>query len=461
MRISRPLAALLAGLTLVASNALAAEHQFPYEATVQTNEVEVRSGPGQRYYVTGRVKLNDKVTVHRHDPGGWFMVAPPAGSFSWIEASLVRPTEGNRGVVEASQIGEGPSIHAIVRIGSEFSDEHSFYGRELATGDEVTILGEKTLNTDRGAIRMYKIVPPALEYRWVKGDYIVAASGGGTAAAWTPPTNTIRDSAVAPAGFQTESGPAVTALPRTVASTIPAAQATSSSLAPGSRSRLAEIDRRYLEMIQQPVEQWSLDSLISDYEGLRSSDPATAAQVEQRLSVLAARKKISTEWQEFLSLTTSTSQRDAELVALGGGPVAGTIGGPQPTTILQAGAQIVVQPQAGPTGPAPEAAPQTPQPGVPGAEESQPGLPVQPAVTPRLDGAGIVQRMPTGRRGWFTYVLTDRSGRVLAELRPGEGMNLESSVGQPLGVVGSRSKGPQGQADVIDVRQVLPVQLTP
>ena len=53
--------------------------KFPYEAVVDSDNVLVRSGPGRRYYPTGRLAASDRVVVHRHDPGGWCMIAPPEG----------------------------------------------------------------------------------------------------------------------------------------------------------------------------------------------------------------------------------------------------------------------------------------------------------------------------------------------------------------------------------------------
>ncbi len=70
------------GLLLIAyaSETRASAPKFPYDAVVQADDVEVRSGPGTHYYATGVLKKSDTVTVHRHDPGGWFMVSRPRGA---------------------------------------------------------------------------------------------------------------------------------------------------------------------------------------------------------------------------------------------------------------------------------------------------------------------------------------------------------------------------------------------
>ena len=58
--------------------------EFPYEATVVAEEAYIRSGAGESYYPTQKLPRETTVIVHRHDPGGWYMIDPPQGSFSWI-----------------------------------------------------------------------------------------------------------------------------------------------------------------------------------------------------------------------------------------------------------------------------------------------------------------------------------------------------------------------------------------
>ena len=85
-----------------------------------------------------------------------------------------------------------------------------------------------------------------------------------------------------------------------------------------------------------------------------------------------------------------------------------------------------------------------------------------PAPAPGgLSGAGIVQKVAGPRGGPATYVLTDRNGRMLALLQPAQGVNLESLVGQPVGLIGPRGFDPRMRADVIQVVRAVPVQLAP
>jgi hypothetical protein len=467
----RALALALSVGLLTTATALAQIQQFPYEANVQANDVYVRSGPGQRYYPTGKLKLGDRVVVHRHDPGGWFMIAPPAGSFSWIDASLVRKAGPNRGVIEVPPLGTGQTARAIVRIGSEFSDDHTIYSRELLTGDEVAILGEKHLPTDRGSVLMYKISPPPLEYRWVKGDFIRPASAEtrrqaerdpfATPFAQRDPTSPGTATPVARGAEIGDRDAVDRELQRAQRSTA-ARRAHSGQDADSGDTRLSDLDNQYAVMIGQDPATWRLDDLEREYRALQASaDARTNRAVEQRLAAIAARKRIQAEYQDFLRLTTQTTQRDAQLLTLQNGGLLPTpvsappvqLGTPEPVT------------DGGPSLPgAPPAAPPPAPPGTP----TVPSIPEQPlpaekgdAVTPRFDGAGLIHRSGNMFPGMPAHVLVSPDGRILAYLEAVQGINLDQYLGQSLGLTGQRTHDPRLGADRIVVRRLAPVQLKP
>ena len=89
----------ICGLAAVgASSAAGQETSFPYTAYANTDDTYVRSGPGKNYYPTDKLARGDKVEVYRHDPGGWYAVRPPRGSFSWVPARLLQPTKDGLGI---------------------------------------------------------------------------------------------------------------------------------------------------------------------------------------------------------------------------------------------------------------------------------------------------------------------------------------------------------------------------
>jgi hypothetical protein len=335
---------------------------------------------------------------------------------------------------------------------------------------------QKTLNTDRGALRVYMIAPPSLEYRWVKGDFIVPVGEELRASSPTDPflrPDAGPAAAIAPDSFAQPGDKDPFAVPfrpgaapaagsasaatstRTVVATAPA----------GAKEALAQLDLRYLELLQQSPEHWDLDTLVSDYQALRvHADADLTELIDDRLGALESRRQVWNDYREFVQLTTETSARDAELAAMQAGGVvpaafdpaaAGSIGvTPIPTTESSA---------TGPTWWTPRAVTAA------GATSSQPVVtaPVSNAAAPgsasplpQFDGAGIVQRMPN-RRGQLLHVLADPRGRVLAVLQAPPTFNLDGYVGRSLGVIGHRFHDPRLRTDVIHVQQILPVQLAP
>jgi len=87
--------ALLSALGMVVVAAVPARAQtFPTELTIMVPEIEVRSGPTEKYYPTSKLRFGDRVTVIRQDATqhDWLAIKPPAGSFSWIKADFVDQT---------------------------------------------------------------------------------------------------------------------------------------------------------------------------------------------------------------------------------------------------------------------------------------------------------------------------------------------------------------------------------
>jgi hypothetical protein len=439
----------LAGYLLGTFPASAQITQFPYEAVVQADDVFVRSGPGQeRYYPTGKLKQGDRVTVVRHDPGGWYVIVPPPGSFSWIDAGLVRKTGPNQGTVEVPQPTGGPEARAIVRIGSQFGDDCSIYSRELATGDVVEILGEKQLRLERGPALMYQIKPPAQEFRWVKGDYIVPVSAQLKQERDRDPFATPSTAKPAPENDPFGAPGTTIVRERELQRGTPTGAA-----ATATDARLQELDHRYASMMAQDPSQWRLDELEREYQTLDTgSDAALQRIVEQRLAAIRTRRQALADYLEFLRLTSETTQRDAQLLSMQTG---------RPVPVFTSNPLV----QLGPPQSSPESA------SVPPTSGAQLGptieaLPEEPLpqavdqVAPRLDGAGIIQRS-SNPLGFVQYVLTAPNGGVLATLEPGQGINLEPYVGRPMGVIGQRTHDPRTRVDRIEVRRLTPVQLIP
>ena len=155
----------LIGLLGVSSLCVAAQRDFPYEAIVEGDNVDVYAGPSRRYYPTSQLQRGERVTVHREDPGGWCMIAPPPGSFSLVRGDDIEKTNKSQGVARTNGLA--------VYCGSTLSDRYDTEQVRLRKGQHVEILGEVTVDAAGfGKKRMLKIVPPTGEWRWVPGQYL-------------------------------------------------------------------------------------------------------------------------------------------------------------------------------------------------------------------------------------------------------------------------------------------------
>jgi hypothetical protein len=213
MRLVR--AALLGCCVLTASPA-GGEQVFPYKAFITTDDVYVRSGPGQGYYPTDRLKAGQEVEVYRHDPGGWYAIRPPEGSFSWVSGRFLQPGADNLAVVNVDRVA--------ARVGSRFSDIRDVIQVRLHNAEVVEVLEKVESQANPQDRIWYKIAPPSGEFRWVFGKYVdpdyprdglrKAQAGdveaGGAAA---EPVATSTPTAVVPTSRQVAEGPSVS-IPR-------------------------------------------------------------------------------------------------------------------------------------------------------------------------------------------------------------------------------------------------------
>ena len=85
-----PLAVLLAYFTIAAT--AAAEPAFPYNAYITGDDVYVRSGPGENYYPTDKLKAGTEIEVYRHDPGGGSPSVRPRAASPGSPATICNPT---------------------------------------------------------------------------------------------------------------------------------------------------------------------------------------------------------------------------------------------------------------------------------------------------------------------------------------------------------------------------------
>jgi SH3-like domain-containing protein len=85
---------LLAMLLLIAAPLAAQDREVPYWASIKTEKLNLRAGPGRDYpvrWVYHRVGLPLKV-IRVHE--GWRLVRDPAGDEGWVTANLLSKDHG-------------------------------------------------------------------------------------------------------------------------------------------------------------------------------------------------------------------------------------------------------------------------------------------------------------------------------------------------------------------------------
>ncbi len=489
----------LAMVMLMAATGWSQDRKFPYEAVVDLDAEYIRCGPGPKYYPTDKLPRGQTVTVVRHDPGGWAMIAPPPESFSWINAEYVQRLDNNRGTVTANNI--------IVHVGSKLGDERSVYQRTLSKNDGVEILSETKVVTERGPVMMYRIKPPPREYRWIATKALVPASAfkGGPAGAPLKPPAAPLPNITGPIALETEfpvipaedpftlttpvstapvpTGPAMSApivatpVSNGPALGLPKPQPSPSTPLVGTidphRSRFYEIDEQMRAMLQRDPLEWNLAAVERDLLELDKQPipPNLHVQIQSRLKHLQKYAKMQQDFLDLHQLTSETKRRDAELLSLQrqtddqlrlleSGQVTSPNSQPAPTPIAQPTPIPVSSPTTRPAPVTPRPTPRPAPPVNPGARPPvaapAPRSAAPPAV-PKFDGAGIVQKRSDDGKPAYAIVAPD--GRLLAYLQAPPELDLAPYVNFQMGVIGDRAFDAAVNADVIQVRGLQPVQL--
>jgi Bacterial SH3 domain len=422
--------------------------QFPYEAAITQDETYVRSGPGTRYYPTSRLARGTKVTVHRHDPGGWYMIAPPSDSFSWIRSDYVSQQANGTGTVTENQV--------VVRVGTTFGDTRDVEQKRLSRGDRVQILGEKVFQVDGSSIAMYKIAPPRGEYRWVPGQFVASQDSFARQDTRPDPFETpVIDSRPKPKPdpfanpAPASQRPVVKSEgPRTTDSLRPGDAVVETTpvqpkISPEQLQQLSQLDAEFRKMVHLEIPEWNFVKLEEGYRKLQAADAAESLQyqLDQRFAALAKYQKIKDQYDDFVHLTEETAKRDAEILRTSGRNVPPIVSPQEPKVPAPVDSKSI------------QPIPETNPPVTRSNEESSSD------AAPKLAGAGIVSRAVVNFPGAPRHLLLSPDGRMLAFLLPQGNLDLDRYAGHAMGVVGTRSHRDDLQADVIVVESVVPVRL--
>jgi len=140
-----------------------AEEVLPRKAHVGNKTAVVHSGPGAQHYATDELQPGEEVEVWRRRADGWLAIRPPKSSFSLIEGRGLRRLPGTD---LAEVIGE----NIVSWVGSTTSDGgRCGWQIRLHAGEKVVVLGEERRSLHNGSPPkpVYRIAPPAGEFRWI------------------------------------------------------------------------------------------------------------------------------------------------------------------------------------------------------------------------------------------------------------------------------------------------------
>src|SRR5260221_5257094 len=180
----------VAALALLLGGPAGAEEKafLRYPATVVQTTAEVRSGPGEKMYVTNRLGRGDKVTVVGTRDGGWLAIEPPEGSFSWMNERFLKHLQEPR----IAYVDTSADVPAPVLVGSLYVEgKPTVRGTEVKAGTILWTTWEKMPGEDGNLIKLAP--PPPSEVRYVRSEAVsampittVSAASSSGAPAWQP-----------------------------------------------------------------------------------------------------------------------------------------------------------------------------------------------------------------------------------------------------------------------------------
>jgi len=405
------------------------QESFPYKAFVTADDVYVRSGPGERYYPSGRLHAGAEVEVFRHDPGGWYAIRPPAGSFSWIGARYLR--QGQDGLAEV--IGE----RVAVRVGSELTDRRDVVQVRVQRGEVIEVLDRKPTGAGGSSAVWCKVAPPSGEFRWVHGDYVAKTHTPERAvekasppvspvhaakAAEPPPTKPAEPKAApkwTPVAATATPSPSDTAI---AAATTPASQTETRAIASAGSDAARGASSGVSRPLTDEEFQAELDDINSELSIMLAESPSRwkTEDLARRARMLEDRARTAVQQNQIRTLTGRIAQADeikaryaAMASAAGGSPLshrsrAAAAGGPLPT----------------------------------GASEE------------RFDATGRLERVLPPKLGAPRYALTDERGNVLTYVNPAPGMNMQYYLGRRVGIYGVRGQLAEPNAEYVTAKHV-------
>ncbi|QDU57841.1 hypothetical protein [Aeoliella mucimassa] len=378
-------------------NALQLAHaeplEQPYRVWVGDSGAKIYSYASDDNYPTQQVPVGTECEVYEELRDGWLAIRPPAGSHSLVLRSALQfDTDG--------QVARVKRDSTPCRVGSVMSDSMSSVQVRLDAGELVQVIDDGKATGSQWAT----IAPPAGEFRYVRERDVLhseprvdlnrttntAATQGEPTVAIPADNEVVRVSndELAPLeGFST--GPNTTTTPQS-----PPAPATPQGFA-------AEMDRLEIQLSRRmsgPVNLWVFDDLEREAAAMLSR--ATSPAEQQAITNLASR----------MNRFAAISQ--------------------QSRTASTAATTPAATPQTPPTTLSNDVTP------IAGNAAADPAL-------AKYDAVGVLRPVVSTKGNAPPYALVDDAGNVVTFITPSPSLNLQSLLGQRVGVSGTRGYLPQ------------------
>src|ERR1019366_6740053 len=277
---------------------------------VNSNEVYVRSGPGENYYATIKLDKGAKVMVVGLKYN-WLKIIPPDGSFSYVAKAFVE----KRGDGSTGQVTK-PDLN--VRAGSDLVAIKTVVQTKLDENEDVTILGEQD--------EYFKIKPPEGAYLYVNKQFVDQAKDVPVIAS-APGAEPIASSPVQPIVSATPDAAAATTQPSVAAA--PTTQSTGDEAAarpapatqpavPLAQTEFDALETAFLDATNLPLEKQPLDALMTGYDKLTKGGelPVSMQRIaEMRLVTLKLRADARQQYAEAQKMQEEARARQTALKA--------------------------------------------------------------------------------------------------------------------------------------------------
>jgi len=404
------LAVLVPCCVLIASHA-SGEKVFPYKAYVTAGDVYVRSGPGQTYYPTDKLKLGQEVEVYRHDPGGWYAIRPPEGSFTWVSSRFLEPGVDQLAVVTDDRVA--------ARVGSRFSDIRDVIQVRLNKAEVVELLPDEQSVAQAEQTSWRRITPPSGEFRWVFGKYVdpdyphdgVRKTSADKSVVIVPDSaieqtaGTAKPTMVSPVVAKPKQmEPAVVDKPLVDKPT--GASPTPRSVSPEEyRAEFDQMDVELSIMVAEEPTVWTFSEMRRRVDELSTQAQTAVEQGLARvmLNKIARFEELRQRYDEINSVRSQTEHSNRRLAD---------------------------------------------------SSRSQRTVKRQPDKADRYDGVGELTRVVSAKLGAPRYALVDGNGGVSCYVSPAPGVSLRHYVGRRVGVTGTRGYMPEQRAHHIMAQHV-------